>query len=153
MNQILVISTCVLFGLTANCQILKFKPSFSVTLDTSFGSTLLNQCSRSVPENISSFWTITQHDVESLENNLRSLSTSIDSIELFGLQYLGVTINEKRFIYINAFPLSDLELYKGNKYDPAKYPIGACDGGDYYWGVLFDLQTKQFSSLAFNGRL
>jgi hypothetical protein len=29
--------------------------------------------------------------------------------------------------------------------------MGACDGGKGFWGILFNIETKEFSELAFNG--
>lgn len=159
---VLLISTLILFRISSECQSLKFKPSFSVALDTSYGPTLLTQCSRSIPENVNGFWAITSSDIQTIEDKLETVKNltakecclingKVDSLENYAFQYIGVTINGKRFVYVNAFPLAEIEHLNARDYDPAKYPHVVCDGGYYYWGVLFDMETKQFIFLAFNG--
>ncbi len=54
-------------------------------------------------------------------------------------QYLGVIVNGKRYIYIDASPSKKDEM------------MIVCDGGKDYWGVLYDPENKTFSELAFNG--
>ena len=158
---VILLLTFILSCFSATCQNLKFKPSFGVTLDTSYGSELFKPCSRSVPDSVSGFWNITFKEIESLEESFKTIKTitakdccfteaKVDSLETFAFQYLGVTINGKRFIYLNAFPMADIKHLRKRDYDPAKYPVVVCDGGDYYWGALFDIETKQFSHLAFN---
>ena len=62
-----------------------------------------------------------------------------------------MTIGNKRYIYINAFEINserDFEtFYKGWKTEP----IIMCDGGESYWGVLFDLDKLKFKELVVNG--
>ena len=148
----------------ADCQSPVFKPSFSVAFDSVYGPALLGQCSRCVPKGINGFWTTTSTDMQALENyfrNIDSLTTkeqqcgvinaSISRLERYAFQYIGVMINGRRFIYINAFPANEVEDLKKNHADPSKYPLIMRDGGDYYWGALFDIETNQFSDLAFNG--
>ncbi len=36
-------------------------------------------------------------------------------------------------------------------FDPAKTALIVCDGGNSFWGVLYDVETKEFSLLSFNG--
>ncbi len=163
MKQVTVLmSIFLLCSRKAESQNLIFKPSFGVALDTSYGSTMLDQCSRSIPENINGFWTISLSEIAILEDNFKKIDTitakeccfinaKVDRIERYAFQYIGVIIKGKRFIYINAFPLDEIKSLKERGYDPTKYPLVACDGGDYFWGVLFDIEAKQFSFLAFNG--
>lgn len=153
---------CILLYSFAHCQSLQFKPSFDFTLDTLYGSTLLKQCSRSVPKDINGFWLIHSTEIQTLENNFKSINkltakgccitnAKIDSLEHFAFQFLGVLIKGKKFIYINAFPLDEIKFLKDRHLDATKTPVVVCDGGNNFWGVLFDIETKQFSFLAFNG--
>jgi len=163
MKQSLTVGLLVtIFHFFADCQNVNFKPSFSTTIEASKASKLLNQCSRSTPKNIKGFWTPTQNDIEILESNFGNITkitskeccfvnAKVDSLQNFAFQYVGVVVNGKKLIYINAFPLEDIVRFKQVNYDPSKMPVVACDGSSYYWGALFDPQTKQFSSLAFNG--
>jgi hypothetical protein len=70
-----------------------------------------------------------------------------------GFQYVGVIIKGRKYIYINAFPLAEVDPNKTNRptFDPSKSALIICDGGSAYWGALFDITTKQFSFLSFNG--
>jgi hypothetical protein len=42
-----------------------------------------------------------------------------------------------------------MKKYKSN-FDPTKNPISVIDGGTDFWGALFEIETKEFSSLSFN---
>ena len=139
-----------------------YKPKYSTTLESSKGEQILKQCSRETPKNISSYWTPTQNDIERLEaqfmkvkdikaNACCLINGTIRTLDNFGFQYIGVTIKKKKYIYLNAFHVDNdadfSTFYKNWKTDP----IIMCDGGDYYWGVLFDLDKLKFSDLAING--
>jgi hypothetical protein len=162
MNKLAVLSlTCILSSLLANSQSLQFKPSFGVAFDSSFGSTLINQCSRSFPDSVNGFWNLTSNEILRLETKFKLVKSitakdccliggKVTSVKTFGFQYFGVFVNGQPFIYINAFTLTDVEDLKARGFDPALYPVLVCDGGDYYWGVLFDLERNEFSHLAFN---
>jgi uncharacterized membrane protein len=164
MKQFLIIISISItaFHYSAHCQDAKFIPSFSVTMDASKAHKLLDQCSRSTPKNIRAFWTPTQSEIEILESSFTNIKNivakeccvigaKIDSLQEFGFQYLGVIIKGEKYIYINAFPFEDITRYKKHNYDPATTPVIVCDGGTYYWGAIFDPQTRKFSSLSFNG--
>lgn len=132
-----------------------FKPLFSAILDTPQAPIILHQCSRSVPHKIKSYWIPAQTEVNSLQNNFKKIylsSIKVDSLDKFGFQYLGVEIEGKKYIYINAFPIREVEVLKKENYDPSQKAVVVCDGGRYFWGVLFDIETMGFSLLAFNGR-
>lgn len=149
----------VLVHFTAGAQDNSFKPSFSTIIDKSQGPALLQQCSRATPQNIKKYWTPTQADIDSLEHQFKQVlklkngvcdaySQHVYHLEEFGYQYTGVTIKGKRYIYINAFHISERQVI-----DP-KYktiPHIVCDGGSGYWGALFSLETGTFSQLEFNG--
>lgn len=69
----------------------------------------------------------------------------------FGFQYLGVMIKERKYIYINAFPIGEVQEFRKNGHDPSRESVTVCDGGPAFWGALFDIETNQFSELSFNG--
>lgn len=82
------------------------------------------------------------------------MNINIEPLNEYGYQYIGLIINDQRYIYINAFLLNifyghdDFEtIYK----DWQTKPIIFCDGGNGFWGVLFDVNTKLFSQLSING--
>jgi len=163
MKQLLILCLiATLFRFSGECQDSHFKPSFSVTVDTSAGLRVLDQCSRSIPKNIKGFWRPGEDDIKTLESNFQYVTklvateccvigSKVDSLKGWGFQYLGVVIKGKKYIYINAFPATDIARYKQRNYDLSLTAVVVCDGGTYYWGVLFDPETKQFSLLSFNG--
>lgn len=139
-----------------------YKPKYSTTLDLSKGERLLRQCSRWTPKNISEYWIPTENDIARLEKQFMNvkeikatacclINGTIQTLDNFAFQYIGVTIKKKKYIYLNAFHLDEEDdlntFYKSWKTDP----IVMCDGGNYYWGVLFDLDRLKFSDLAING--
>ncbi|MTI19633.1 hypothetical protein E1176_01225 [Fulvivirga sp. RKSG066] len=150
---------CLIISLESLSQ--TFKPDYATALDAEAGTELLNQCSRSTPDNITDFWMVTDTEVVLLEQNFRKLTrlkssgccysgVKIKSLRKFGYQYIGVTIKGKRYIYINAFHIdknSFEQWYKNWETEPIVF----CDGGDYFWGVLFDLKSEKFKDLNING--
>ncbi len=140
------------------------KPLFSIGFDSAAGPALLKQCSRATPKHISAYWTLTKNNIDELEKNFPKIDlliskeccvigVKIKDRKYCGFQYVGVVINKRKYIYINAFPAGEIETVK--KYDPtfnpAKTPIIVCDGGESFWGALYDIETKTFSLLSFNG--
>ena len=141
-------------------QKVKFKSQLSEVFDSTIGALLLHQCSRMTPADISAFWAVQQHDVDSLESNFFRIYSvwvtkgpQTGKVYDFGFQCTGVVIKGRKYIYINAFNISELKTYKkdARNSDHKKEPITVCDGGNAFWGVLFDIQTKEFSQLSFNG--
>ncbi|MFI5152461.1 MAG: hypothetical protein ACHQET_03960 [Chitinophagales bacterium] len=154
------ILTLVCCSLSATSQNSEFKPSFRVIVSKT--PTRFRQCSRTVPEKIKSFWVPTQSDIEVLESNLNSIydlrantggviGAKVDSLDKFAFQYIGVIIKGEKYIYINAFPIGLTERYKKANFDLTQSLVIVCDGGVSFWGVLFNLNTKQFTLLSFNG--
>lgn len=149
------------FGQT-NGPINKYIPQYSVILTKDKGEKVLAQCSRAVPSNVSGYFDLEDKDIELLEDNFKKIlqlkakdcciiNGKIDRLENYGFQYIGIIIHKKKYIYINA-----LFIESGNDFnrwykDWEKEPIIFCDGGDGFWGALFDLSTKRFSQLAING--
>ena len=56
-------------------------------------------------------------------------------------------------MYINAFGLTDGQLREDIFGNWKTSPVIICDGGTKFWGALFDVESKQFSDLKFNGKL
>jgi hypothetical protein len=160
MKRLLLISFAIaFFVIHAQCQDMQFKPAFSVVMHGKEAQILLNQWSRSTPEEVKSYWNPADSDIASLESNFKKLYNltwhiavqKIDSLDKFGFQYAGIIINGEKFIYINAFPLNSVKELKQLKLNPAKTPVMVCDGGPSFWGAVFNIKTKEFSMLAFNG--
>lgn len=144
---------------SAYCQ---KKPKYSTTLSKEKGTELLRQCSRSVPKGISSFFDLNQRDIQLLEskfNKLHKIKSSgccssgrnIKELNKTAFQYVGVIINDKKFIYINAFYIENGDELTKYFRDWKTAPVIICDGGEYEWGALFSLDTLEFSQLSMNG--
>jgi hypothetical protein len=115
-----------------------------------------------VPDSIEQYWKISGQDVKNLEENFKKIyalaatgccvsGPRIAQLKKFGFQYLGVMIRGRKYIYINAFPIEEVRRYRDSGHDPSQEPVTVCDGGTGFWGALFDMDAKEFSSLSFNG--
>ena len=162
----LILSAGLFFTLSFSSagQSTKDSKGFGIAMDSLGGSHLLRQCSRFTPIDISSFWVVSKTDANELEKNFPAID-SLKSAECcrpgakitnrgnYAFQYIGVVINNRKFIYINAFPATDIAFMKKiqKDFNPKHAPIIVCDGGKSYWGALYDIETKTFSQLCFNG--
>jgi hypothetical protein len=88
-------------------------------------------CSRPGPGRISSGWDPTADQIAQAEGRLSGLVTAMG----------------RRLIYVNLFPRSPGDDFWRTAF------VRACDGGDAFWGVLFDPQTLRFSAPEFNGAI
>lgn len=117
------------------------------------------QCSRPVPT-FEAAWTPAEADIRKMEAkfaDLESLDGSqndarkgivevhVERPARFYRQYVGLVISGRRFIYINA--VANTVGY--NKTWTAT-PFSVCDGGVFYWGVLYSPTIAAFSELWFN---
>ena len=101
------------------------------------------------------FWTPTDDQVKELESLLPKYLKSHPPIDdkpvgdflEYGRQYFGVTKNDRRLIYLNAF-------CKPSRFGPRwqKEIILVIDGGSCYFQVYFDPNKKEFIGLHYNGQ-
>ena len=123
----------------------------SVLLSESEAKRLTHQCSRPGPSDFSETWKPTAAEIKAMESKFSDLKElkaeggQVENPEHFYMQYIGVVIKGKKSIYINAF--ADSEPPKNWK----EKAVIVCDGGEDFWGVLYDVETGKFSELAFNG--
>ena len=123
---------------------------------------VLKQCSRSTPRDVDGAWTVSPTLVAQLELDLSKLSelksqqccvsgVSVQNPGSYLRQYVGVTIRGRKYVYINAF--RDQRSPRSNEnWDALMHkPVVVCDGGDSFWGALYDPKTRQFSEVALNG--
>lgn len=115
-----------------------------------------------VVQNGNGYWQPEQADIELLEKNFKKLKRlapvgdpagyKIKDIDGYAYQYTGVIIENKKYVYINAFNVSRKkgisELHKEWKPEPIEC---TADGGTGYFRVLFSLEDYEFSRLIFNG--
>jgi hypothetical protein len=130
----------------------------SVVLSTDQARNVLKQCSRNTPTQVDGTWPISKEVVADLERDLPKLSQrtkdeSVDHPETYLRQYVGITIRGKKYVYVNAFSDSVVSLDRRHGESWKYEAIIVCDGGDGFWGALYDPESGQFSDLAFNGAI
>jgi len=110
---------------------------------------VMQTCSRDSPARhpgqISGYWLPSHQQIEQLQARQDALTPTIAEPRKFDRQYVGVVIHGQQLIYINAFRLPTTQQVK-----PATEAIQACDGGNMFWGALYDPQTGAFSQIAVN---
>lgn len=113
---------------------------------------VLDTCSRDSPGRhpgeITGYWAPSRQQIEQLEARLDQLQPTIERPGDFDRQYVGIEVQGRRLIYINAFNLPD-----DSELDPARTAIQVCDGGAQFWGAVFDPESGQFSGIQHNGQL
>ena len=136
-------------------------------LDAAQAEGTVSQCSRDSPA-IEGSWTPSAADVAHLEADLPAIEgqerqsvgrpdprpmVRVGDVDLFYRQYVGVVVGGRRLIYVNSFPLSQFEHWpEGTPLPDWRHePLLVCDGGEGFWGVLYDPEARTFSGLAFNG--
>jgi len=119
-------------------------------LPTSEGAALLKQCSRTVPQNVTNYWTPSPSQIAELEKRMPEFLRK-NGFKLpfsnFNFQYVGMTVRGKQLIYVNAFPRHIIE----NQKDWRTKPVIICDGGEAFWGVVFEPADNTFHDLQSNG--
>jgi hypothetical protein len=111
-------------------------------------------CSRPGPK-VAGTWDPLVQDILDLESHLGGIAKlkahgSISGAQIAHpedsmRQYLGIVVDGKRRIYINAFPRGMVSKNWREKF------VTICDGGAGVWGLLYDPQTGAFSDLETNG--
>ena len=66
-------------------------------------------------------------------------------LELYNRQYVGFIKGGRRYIYGNFFKTE----YRAT--NPASEPVVVCDGGDWFWSVIYSLDSKTFQEMQING--
>jgi hypothetical protein len=118
----------------------------SILLPAEKAKELTSQCSRKGPERFSGTWNPTARELTKMEANFEKIIGLKSNPESYFMQYVGLLIDGKKVIYINAF--------RNNSYTAKNWkttPIIVCDGGDSFWGIVYDLQKEEFFDLAVNG--
>lgn len=157
-----IFSLLLFTSLHTQSQTNRHRPEYCVVLSGESGKKLLEQCSRSVPGKIRSYWNPDSVQIEKLFSNFKSIlelssegccipSARIDKLESYAFQFCGVVIGKRRYIYINAFLFESEDDFTRFYRNWQEMPIKICDGGKSFWGALFDIETLRFKNLSFNG--
>jgi hypothetical protein len=127
-------------------------PPRVAVLQPNYAQETLKQCSRASPNGVSAGWAIPTAIALQIETDLAKLDRQIPGGDPrnYYRQYVGIVQSGHRRVYINAFAPDTLE--KGdNSWESV--PTGACDGGDLFWGAVYDPSSHTFSELEFNGAI
>jgi|SRR5579872_2789356 len=143
------------------------KPWVVMTAEQAPG--VLGQCSRPAPEETDGpFWTPSPAQIEILEGGLaaylrqQGYAKQAGGLADYARQYVGFVHSGRKLIYLNALlaaGVADLPPCRpdtgwGEACGPEGWrhtAIMVCDGGDGYWGLEYDPETKTYSQLGFNG--
>ena len=111
-------------------------------------------CSRNGPK-VCGSWKPTKDDIELVESSISfvsklksedsRLAVNIANPSSYYRQYLGILVDGRKLIYLNAF---DPRLLRS---DWRERFVDICDGGTGVWGVLYDPEKREFSKLTTNG--
>ena len=108
-------------------------------------------CSRDGIAKIDGGWQPSDADIQTAESHLTQLSqpTSdrqpVQSPANYFRQYVGVVVSGRKLIYLNAIGPSDMGVGWKTRF------VSVCDGGDNFWGAIYDPATGKFSELHKNG--
>jgi len=149
--KLLLLSLSFLIQDIVFCQDKKLLPDSSIVFDVSKGKKLLEDCSGSELQSIvDSFWIPNQNDNQDLELNFYKLTNQVQDLNNYIIQYIGIILEGKKYIYINAFHKSVMEDLKRLHQDLKSSAVVYCGGGIGFWRVLFDINLKEFNEIRIN---
>ena len=128
-------------------------PADAVVLAGSKVSRMLHQCSRRTPALGESTWAPGADDIVALERRLpQALRAHADkggpdlskAPTGWQRQYVGLVRQGHRLIYGNFFRDEDSQTWRTE-------PFIICDGGPVFFGVEYDVGSRAFTDIAFNG--
>jgi len=139
---------------------------------------LLGMCSRDTPQGVQGAWDPMPEQITALERALpqaladhiathprtrqalNNLVTAYADHDFVGYdrQYSGLLIGGRRLIYVNAFPHEERDFDGSDMMDMWRqgpdwrhHAMTVCDGGQKWFGVLYDPQTGRFEDFQFSG--
>ncbi len=153
-QQLIRLAWLAIAGSAIACSQVQVEPGKSVILSPSMAAEFHRQCSRSPPPQFEGTWKPSTEVVAEMESHFARLQrlksnlccfpgARMRNVNRFARQYVGIVVEGRRLIYING--------YRSNGPVKAQPLVGVCDGGEDYWGVLYDPEKRRFFDLAFNG--
>jgi hypothetical protein len=126
----------------------------STLLPATEAKTATHQCSRPSPQKFNDTWQPSESIIKDMESRFSQIKklrvkkccivgAKIKNPDKYYMQYVGIIIDGKNLIYINAFSDNDFKGWK-------EKAVITCDGGND-WGVIYDPKLKKFYDLAING--
>ncbi|MCY0910395.1 hypothetical protein [Massilia antarctica] len=137
-----------------------FLPSGTTTISWLYAADTFHQCSREVPEASGDYWIPTAEQILDLEMQMIRVMSQREQAGLrlpypgtrFNGQYIGFTRHGARYIYGNFFPSYEVGEQRWTAdWSPFEKPVIVCDGGRNFWGIVYDMRTKQVEQPIFNG--
>ena len=125
-------------------------------LDAWFGAKLAGPCSRPGPH-AQGFWNPGFEEISAAEERLASFLAAakqcgqMQPAQRYLRQYVGVFVDGRRRLYLNAFEAESYASMKKIAPDIADWrthPYDACHGGPAFFGAEYDLETASFTNLA-----
>jgi hypothetical protein len=148
-SQITVTIAVILTVSRLQPLVAQVKDPHAVLLPGSAARQVKQLCSREFPK-VDGAWTPSRTILETMESRiekvaeLESMHGRIKDPRQSYRQYVGVLIKGKRYIYINGMCERPRENWDKRLED-------VCDGGSCFWGVLYNVESGNFSNLQTNG--
>jgi len=123
----------------------------STILESSQLSRTLKQCSRNTPKGVEGPAEISIEVARRIDSDLESkeppsvIAAVIPSPGRYYRQYIGVRMQGRDYVYINAFASTVPPSLRWRTLASV-----ACDGGRDYWGVRYDPSTGIYDQMAVN---
>ena len=150
-------------------------PSDAAILPDNQAALILRQCSRDSPAPGEASWQPEAADIAALEaalpaaldaSRVREIEETLRARPEAGTaypgdpdwaaaprgwrrQYVGIVRGGRRFIYGNFYP----HRSEDDVPDWRTAPVMICDGGPVFFGVEYDIGSRRFTHLAFNGAI
>jgi hypothetical protein len=125
-------------------------------VDAWFGAKLVTPCSRPGPR-AQGFWNPGFEEIMAAEQRLapylaeaKQCGAPLQPPQRYLRQYVGVLIDGKRALYLNAFDAETYAQMKKIEPDVADWkthPYDTCQAGMSHWGVEYDLDSARFANL------
>lgn len=138
-------------------------PRGASTISLWHAADTFHQCSRLGPEPGDRFWIPTSAQIREIEAALPEMfaerkrlglkmpeKSEADQPFRYHHQYIGFTQKGERLIYVNAYPFYDNGALNDHDFSLFEKPEHICDGGRFFWGIVYHPRLKTFDALEFN---
>lgn len=119
-------------------------------------------CSRSFPDGLTGYWVPSREVLNPLEDELVLLiprmlppkkgGTIARVPSEYRLQYMGFYRQERKVVYVSAFPSYVLEMFP-NASDWTQGYVRVCDAGADAFGLVYDIQSRHIDTLDIDGEM
>jgi hypothetical protein len=132
-------------------------PNGTSTISLWWAAETFHQCSRDAPKATGPYWLPNATEITLLELKLWPLLESRHKqgqsvprkFQQYQRQYIGFTRNGKKLIYGNFSSIYDDEPWR--RWLLLEKPTLACDGGNSFWGIVYNPTSEEFEEPQFNG--